>query len=300
MIINTASQDDVDFIARHEGFVSRAYRCPAGVITIGYGFTMGSRVFAEFWREKHGRALRMGDTITRADADTLLRRLINAEYGAAVARRVKPRKQNHFGGASSMTFNCGPGALGWRWAKALAAGNIAEAARLLRVTAVTANGRKLRGLVRRRADEAALIEHGVYRGGKAAISSGKDEVRWYQEQLVALGAKIKVDGIAGKQTDAAVRAFQKKHELEVDGIVGPATRAALIRAVDSSRTGKAAGGAAGAGVVGGGGADAAAAMPAADVLMSAAMWGAGAALVVGAAFLFLRYRGVLTGNRVAT
>ncbi|GGB51073.1 hypothetical protein GCM10011316_23930 [Roseibium aquae] len=48
------SDQGVAFIAAHEGFVSRAYRDPAGVITIGYGFTMGSRIFSEWWRGQPG------------------------------------------------------------------------------------------------------------------------------------------------------------------------------------------------------------------------------------------------------
>jgi lysozyme len=34
----------LDFVVRHEGFVSRAYRDPAGIWTIGTGFTNRSRV----------------------------------------------------------------------------------------------------------------------------------------------------------------------------------------------------------------------------------------------------------------
>jgi lysozyme len=308
-VISTASTDDVRFIAHHESpggkAVSRAYRCPAGVITIGHGFTMGSKVFAAWWRAKHGRALQMGDTISQADADMLLKRLIDEEYGAAVAAKARPARQHQFGAASSMSFNCGPGALGWKWAAALARGDIAESARLLRTTAVTANGRRLAGLVRRRDEEATLLETGRYTvNGPAALPSAvsqtADEVREYQQQLISLGYDVGpagADGISGKLTTAAVLKFQTDQQLVADGLVGPATRATLIRALDAKRGNQAVSGGAAAGGAGG----AAVSDPSTiDVASSALFWGLAAVLVVGAVILFLKYRGVLTGRRVPT
>lgn len=304
MIVSNASEQDVEFIAGHESpggrAVTRAYLCPAGVVTIGDGFTMGSKVFAVYWKAKHGRPLRLGDTIGQEESRMLLRRLIDEEYGAAVAAKIKPRTQHHFGGGSSTAFNCGKSALGWRWAKALAAGKVSEAAALLRVTAVTANGRKLNGLVRRRADEAALIEFGIYRMGGHAVSTTKDDVVWYQQQLVTLGFEIKVDGIPGRQTDAAVRKFQGDHGLKVDGIVGPATRATMIRAVDAKRGTAATTGAGGAGAAGGGAEAVAVDAAATDALLQVLIIGVLAALAVFGAVWLFRNRGRLTGRRVPT
>ena len=46
--------------------------------------------------------------------------------------------------------------------------------------------------------------------------------------------RIEEDGIFGAGTDAAVRAFQALHGLEVDGLAGPDTLAALVHGADES------------------------------------------------------------------
>ena len=62
---------------------------------------------------------------------------------------------------------------------------------------------------------------------KGATGEG---VKWVQEALRNRGYYVgasRTDGIFGSGTDNAVRCFQREHGLSVDGIVGPATRAAL-------------------------------------------------------------------------
>ncbi len=54
-----------------------------------------------------------------------------------------------------------------------------------------------------------------------------DDVRAMQKALSELGVSIRVDGVFGAKTESAVTRFQKKNRLTADGIVGPATRAAL-------------------------------------------------------------------------
>jgi lysozyme len=241
MRVSRLSPKGAEFIAGHEGFVSKAYLCPAGVLTIGFGFTMGSKVFAEYWRQKTGRALRMGDVIGRDEAVKLLPKIVDEEYGRAVALQIAPTQQHHYDGASSVSFNCGTGSLVWRWAQSLKAGLVKQAAEQLRVTAVTANGRKLDGLVRRRHEEARLLETGEYViPANSAQSIYDPDIRQYQGWLEALGYYTHgVDGVAGPATKDAVRRFQKDNGLVVDAIVGPATRAALIRALDSKNRGMA-------------------------------------------------------------
>lgn len=56
-----------------------------------------------------------------------------------------------------------------------------------------------------------------------------DMVVWAQEHLISAGAELEVNGIFGKLTRAAVRAFQEGHGLEVDGRIGTDTWEALLR-----------------------------------------------------------------------
>jgi hypothetical protein len=58
--------------------------------------------------------------------------------------------------------------------------------------------------------------------------SGDPNVRWLQDALNrALGTSLAIDGKAGPATRAAVRSFQKRHGLPVDGIAGAKTREKL-------------------------------------------------------------------------
>ncbi len=63
-----------------------------------------------------------------------------------------------------------------------------------------------------------------------------DDVRQLQEALVATGHMSRAHaangpGIFGPLTQNSVRRFQADHGLDVDGVVGPQTRAALVRAL---------------------------------------------------------------------
>ena len=243
------SESGLAFIAGHEGFVSSAYRDPVGVLTIGYGFTMRSRVFAAWWRGRYGRDLRMGDRITKDGALQVLRALIAEEYGAAVRQAFGPLPQYQFDAACSVTYNLGPGALKWRWAQALKAGNVARAAAILRDNYNTAGGRRLPGLVRRRREEAHLLETGEYIGvARAPRDLGKTET---VDQAHADAELLRRLGHDVSDMRQATLAFQRANHppLVVDGIMGPATRATAKRALERKTAAKG-----GTGVVGGVGA----------------------------------------------
>jgi uncharacterized protein (TIGR02594 family) len=80
---------------------------------------------------------------------------------------------------------------------------------------------------------------GTASGGLAAELGGRllrqgDEgelVRAMQQALAKLGYPLQGTGYFGGNTDAAVTDFQQRHQLEVDGIVGPETAGAIDQAV---------------------------------------------------------------------
>lgn len=224
----------------HEGFVDHWYKDAIGVGTIGVGFTWRSSSFQNWWNtHRPGQSFGPGSTMTRAEADDCLVYLSDAEYGAAVTKFLgKPVPQNVFDAMLSVVFNCGANALDWTWAQLAKNGDYEAAAERLRTTAITAAGKKLAGLVSRRADEARLLSTGVYASGGSvsmptddAMSDGVlkrqergEAVANLQRNLIRFGFQPgKPDGVFGFGTEAAVIAFQKSQGLTADGIAGPKT-----------------------------------------------------------------------------
>ena len=85
-----------------EGCRLEAYRCPANVITIGWGSILNSKL----------NPIHMGDKITQADADLLLKnevdrkaKFLNKELGKTVVT------QNQFDALLLFQYNCGNAAL---------------------------------------------------------------------------------------------------------------------------------------------------------------------------------------------
>lgn len=242
------SAKGVAFTEREEGFVGRAYRCPAGELTIGSGLTNRSKAAVAVLGK-----ITPGMTITREQNARALAHAFATEYGPPVDRALPGAAQHELDAGYSLAFNCGPGAARWRWARLFAAGLKAEAVEALRGTAVTGGGKRLPGLVARRQREARLLSSGDY--GRLASSGShaplpgvphvsvpaardnRDTVRDYQTKLKALGCDPgPLDGIVGPRTRAAVFAFQEKHpQLRADGILGRATMAAVDRAEDARK-----------------------------------------------------------------
>lgn len=96
MKINKAG---IELIKKYEGCRLTAYKCPAGVLTIGYGHTAG---------------VKAGDKITQAQADAYLQSDI-LQYENIVNECNKKYKynfnRNQFSALVSFAFNCGAGNL---------------------------------------------------------------------------------------------------------------------------------------------------------------------------------------------
>lgn len=127
-------------IKQYEGCRLKAYKCPAGVWTIGYGST-GAHVTA-------------GKVISQVEADALLAKDLE-RFERAVGNAVHPT-QSQFDAMVSLAFNIGMGA--FNGSSVLRKHNAGDHAGAKASFALwnKAGGRVLSGLVLRRAAEAAL------------------------------------------------------------------------------------------------------------------------------------------------
>ncbi|MCR9057492.1 MAG: peptidoglycan-binding protein [Rhodobacteraceae bacterium] len=231
------SKKGVAFIEAHEGFVSRAYLDPVGVLTIGTGFTNSSVAFRKAW----GRKIQLDQTITRDQSRQALAFVLRKEYEPPVEEGMpRDATQYEFDAAVSATFNLGPRFMTWKAANLWKAGNRSAAAEHWANNYNKAGGRKLPGLVRRRKEEAHLFLTGEYTGigegtqrevRKVKPTEPDPVVKEAQEALKRFGFDPgEIDGWMGKNTKEAVLAYQKTHpHLNNDGIIGPATMAQLQR-----------------------------------------------------------------------
>lgn len=219
------SEKGLAMIEKFEGCLLKASNKLDGVWTIGYGQT----------GRYYGKRVRRGMTTTKAEAHAWLRDHSIKTYEDAVTQAVKvPLNQHQFDALVSFAYNVGVGALKQSTAlRKLNAGDYAGAADALTMW-TKCNGKVLAGLVRRRKEERALFLTPVTQAKTAntdLLRKGDrgDDVKLLQHRLNLLGWQLTEDGIWGVQTDSAVRGYQYRAGLTVDGIVGAKTRAALIR-----------------------------------------------------------------------
>lgn len=139
---NCTSKAGIDLIKKWEGCRTNSYKCPAGVWTIGYG---------------HTATAKPNMLISHQQAEELLREDLS-KFEAAVIESVKvPLTQNQFDALVSFAYNVG--ATAFKRSTLLVRANAKQpyaAAKQFRRW-VTANGKELPGLVKRREEEEALF-----------------------------------------------------------------------------------------------------------------------------------------------
>ena len=132
----------IDLIKHFEGCELEAYKCPAGVWTIGYG---------------HIKGVKEGMTITEVQAEEMLKSELN-EYEGYINNLVTAElNQNQFDAMVSWVYNLGGGNLGASTLlKVLNAGDYdGVPAQIMRWN--KAGGKVLEGLTRRRQAEADMF-----------------------------------------------------------------------------------------------------------------------------------------------
>lgn len=187
-LLHDAVERAIPLVKEFEGLKLTAYRCPAGVPTIGYGHT--ATVTAEDVAQKR--------RITREQAEKLLRDDLT-KYGQELLRYVKVEPNvNQLAAFISFAFNVG--VQGFRSSTVLKRhneGDFQSAARAFGLwNKATVNGKKvvLPGLTRRRAAEAALY--------LTPVNQDKDEAylmpqRVEPERSMAESSIVKAGTIAG-------------------------------------------------------------------------------------------------------
>ena len=181
------SSKGVSLIKQFEGCRLKAYKCPAGVWTIGYGHTAG---------------VKAGDIITQEIAESYLRNdLVTYEKAVMNYDGIYHFNQNQFDALVSFTYNCGAGNL-----KNLTQSGKRTIAQISEKILLynKAGGVTLFGLQRRRAAEKVLFDTPIKSDKiETSIKSDKTDSKYYQkytgdsprvdEVLSAIGANADYD-----------------------------------------------------------------------------------------------------------
>lgn len=221
-----------------EGVVLRAYRDIAGVWTIGAGLTAASGVVVP----------KAGMVITRKEATRLLKLALEENYEPAVEMAMSVQPQQHeFDAGVLFHFNTGAIARA-SWVKAWKTGQPDAAVRKAMMLWNKAGGRVVRGLQLRRQREADLLLEGIYFNPYAKANQPPEPPTYMAlaawtpnidpatresatRSLIAMG----YDHRDGAITSIGARAFQKDHDLTIDGIIGRATVTTIQRRADAAR-----------------------------------------------------------------
>lgn len=207
-------QAGLNLIMQFESCRLTAYRCAAGVWTIGYGHTAG---------------VKQGQTITQVQAEEYLRqdcqKFENYVNNKAYVPITEQLNQNQFDALVSFAYNCGAGNLE-KLCSGRTTAQIAAAIPLYNKAA----GKVLTGLVRRRAAEVELFNKAVAGTSPVIVNKESEEYDMTTIKRGSRGKAVKVwqiivgatpDGTFGSGTENTTKNWQKSHGLTADGIAGP-------------------------------------------------------------------------------
>ena len=209
----------------------RTYRCPANVVTIGWGTTRDDVP-----------GLKEGDVWSRAQCDQVFDTSISAKYEPALNARLSgvALTQNQRDALLSFIYNVGPGGLDGNVGRAVKDGRHDEVPKYL-ARWNKGGGRELPGLVRRRKSEGQLYVGNVDGALRTAqtvapgtMPQSREKPRPSVKDLVRETPKLAAAATGSGGTTAAVpasKAQPTKFELSTGEWVAVALGAALTMAL---------------------------------------------------------------------
>lgn len=168
------SQAGINLIKEFEGCYLTAYRCPAGVWTIGIGHT----------GLVDGKPIAPGLRITQAKAEQLLLDCLEKRYEPAV-QKLGPMHQLQYDALVSFCYNLGPGIFKGELLSAIKSQKWEEVARQMKLynkAKIDGKLMELKGLTKRRNAEAALL----LRGNEEVIKYIEIELNGVKKTVVAI------------------------------------------------------------------------------------------------------------------
>lgn len=193
------SKNGIELIKKYEGLYLHAYKCPAGVLTIGYGTTNADKEITCFTINKN-------TTITKEKAEELLKKSIEKKYELLVNKYndIYKFNQNEYDALISFCYNIGSikqlTQNGKRTKKEIPSAMVKYN---------HANGKVLKGLTRRREEEQKLFLTPVKKDIK------KDNKK---NMYVVTSAGLYVRAGTGKKYKA-LDVLKKGDKVEIDKVV---------------------------------------------------------------------------------
>ena len=160
------SKNGLDLIKKYEGFYSKAYICPGGALTIGYGTTNSDSGILNY-------IIKKDSVITKTKAEEFLKKSIANKYEPLVNKYMSTYNfnQNQYDALISFCYNIGSiDQLVGRGSKSIT--KIANDMLLYN----HAGGKELKGLTRRRKEEQQLFNTPIHENNK---NINKNTVKYY-------------------------------------------------------------------------------------------------------------------------